>query len=122
MARPRLSAEQRKSCSLTIWVTPAERELLRERASAAGVPLTAFVRAAALGRRTRGRPRRELAAEDRRELLRVGNNINQIARRVNRRGWRAAGRAPVSYRRPIEEAARALERVVDLLGGEGAGR
>jgi hypothetical protein len=69
-------------------LTPAERAELETRARVAGLSLSSFCRAAALGEagpRARRRPTVEAAllAQTHAELRRVGNNLNQIARALN---------------------------------------
>ena len=66
-----------------------EWDTIVARATAAGQRPTAYIRAAALAR---VRPAREAAAvasvEERRELRRIGNNLNQVARKLH--GWRTS--------------------------------
>ena len=66
-----------------------EWDTLVARAAAAGQRPTAYIRAAALAS---SRPARAAAAiasvEERRELRRIGNNLNQVARKLH--GWRTS--------------------------------
>lgn len=70
--------------------TPAEREALTARAKAAGVSVSAYVRAAALEgeapapkRRRSSETRPRLDPAEFRQLVAIGNNLNQIARALN---------------------------------------
>jgi hypothetical protein len=72
---------ERRTAFVGFQVTPTERAELDERAASAGVKLSDYVRAAALGYRLNVRnPLTEKALF---ELGAIGNNLNQLARRVN---------------------------------------
>ena len=98
MSRPSLPPIQLRTRTLGVRLSAHEWETLVARAAAAGQRPTAFVRAAAL---TRSRPSRAAAevasAEERRELRRIGANLNQVARQLH--GWR--GRAHVADLVPV---------------------
>ena len=85
MSRPSLPPVQRRSRTLGVRLSDHEWDTLVARAAAAGQRPTAYVRDAAL---TNSRPSRKAAdlasAEERRELRRIGNNLNQIALRFER--------------------------------------
>lgn len=77
--RPKLAPDEGRTSRLPdIRVTAAERVYIEQQAAKAGVSVTEFVRASALGRRVVARigkaDEQALA-----ELRRVGVNINQIA-------------------------------------------
>ena len=72
MARPRLDEQERRAQTVGMRVTAAEAAELRERAQAARLSMGAYLRRQALGQRVR------IAAE-RRELNRIGVNLNQMA-------------------------------------------
>ena len=116
MARPRKPASQRRTRSLTIWLTPGEMEQLRARATAAGVPLTAWARAGALRRRRLGPAPRRLEAEARVEFLRQGQNLNQIARALNAVVL-GGGALPGGVRSAVREARAAWDSLSDLIDG-----
>ena len=118
MARPRKPPSQRRTRSLTIWLTPGEMEQLRERAAEAGVPLTAWARAGALRRRRMGRAPRRLEADARREFLRQGQNLNQIARALNAVTV-VGGAVPAGVRSAVQEARAAWDSLSDLIDGPG---
>ena len=82
------SQTRQRTAALLIALTPAERADFEARAAKAGLSLSAFARAAALGDkgpRSRRRPTVEAAtlAQTHIELKRIGNNINQIAKALN---------------------------------------
>jgi len=84
MGRPKLSPENRRDCQTTVLYTMQERAELERRAASVGLTLSEFIR-----RRTLGVPlppqgadrqtRDKLATS----LLRIGVNLNQIAKNVN---------------------------------------
>jgi|GEM_PF-4774198 len=83
--RPKLNDEQARSRQFAVRFTQAEVAALVERATAAGFPsVSEFVRAATLSKAAPA-PRGKAGAgvfstDDRRALLNIGNNLNQIAR------------------------------------------
>lgn len=83
MARPPLRPEERRDDRLpNLRVTAAERSLVEERASAAGLTLVEYCRRAIFKSRIapkRGTVDQALLVE----LNRIGVNLNQIAHRVN---------------------------------------
>ena len=98
MSRPSLPAVQRRTRTVGVRVSDHEWDTLVARAAAAGQRPTAYIRAAAL---TRSRPTRAAAdlasADERRELRRIGANLNQVARKLH--GWH--GRSAVRELVPI---------------------
>lgn len=87
--KPRSGSEKRQRIHVArIRLDDAEAEKLEELASASGLSVGAYIRAAALksaGVRAKPRPSvdRELLARANADLNRVGNNINQIAHALN---------------------------------------
>jgi len=80
MARPlQASSELREKFDL--YLNAAERALIRDKAVAAGLPVSAFVRRAALGQRCTNVP--AIAAEQWAKLGPLAANMNQIARWLN---------------------------------------
>ena len=118
MGRPRLDAEQRRTRQVGVRVTKAEAAELAAAAKARGwSTLAAFVRAAAL-RTARADTSAEATppelidqasldheAEVRRELRRIGVNVNQIARGLHA-GWWA--------NRRVRQAVNDLQRLITL--------
>ena len=107
MARPKLRPEERSDEQLpNIRVTVAERERVEEKAAAAGMTVTQYIRRAVL--KTRIAPKR--GSTDQAllvELNRVGTNLNQIARRVN------AGRnLPSDFPDVLAEVSAAVKKVL----------
>lgn len=107
---------------IQVRVTGKERAEIEAKAQAAGLSAGGFLRAAGLGRRTpRSVPRasveREALGKAVAELNRVGNNLNQIARALNR-----LEAVPMPYVREAlrqhGEVLKALLRVADA-GGDG---
>jgi len=79
--RSQTDQSERRTATVTVQVTPTERAELDERAEAAGVRMSDYIRAAALGYRLTVRhPITERAVA---ELAAIGNNLNQLARRAN---------------------------------------
>ena len=72
--------------TMTLRLNAAEYAHLCQQAEAAGLKKEPFVRTLIMGVNLRPRPPDEYA-EIRRQLAAIGNNINQIARAVNARGF-----------------------------------
>ena len=92
-------------------VTEAEETELRERAQAARLSMGAYLRRRALGQRVRSAVERRLGAAERRELNRIGVNLNQMARALNS----GAVSSPAETQEAVE---RVGELVAKLLAGE----
>lgn len=90
-------------------VTAAEAATLAERASAARLTVPSYMRERSLGRPLAVRTELRLGAAERRELNRIGVNLNQIARLMN-----AGASAPGG-------TLEAVERVAELIGALSAG-
>ena len=84
MARPRIEANARRSRQVGVRLTPAEARLIEAAAARTGRPPVVFIRSAALtaaGTATRhGEPAPTEATAIRRELRRIGANLNQALR------------------------------------------
>lgn len=98
--RPRLDPERRRTERLdAVRVSPSELAALRERAAAAGLSLSRFVRSAALGLRIRPpMPATDLVVAS--ELGRIGNNLNQLTRLAHSGqlpGWLGGELARLSF-------------------------
>ena len=84
MGRPQLSADRRRTKRLGVRVSASEWRMIKARAARAGVRPTSFVREAALSAPGRSTSAADVATvEERRELRRIGVNLNQVARRLN---------------------------------------
>lgn len=82
------SQNRKRRASIEIALTPEERAEIERRAADAGLSLSSFCRAAALGDagpRARRRPIVDAVelAKTHAELRRIGNNLNQIAHALN---------------------------------------
>lgn len=88
MARPHLPDDERRIRQFNFVVNETERAEIERTASAYGLGLSEFFRRRALGLRLpAGAADRQLKAETTTALLRLGVNLNQIAKHMN------AGRA-----------------------------
>ena len=72
--------------TMTLRLNAAEYAHLCQQVKAAGLKKEPFIRTLIMGVNLRPRPPDEYA-EIRRQLAAIGNNINQIARTVNARGF-----------------------------------
>lgn len=105
MGRPRLENRTDRKRPITVSVTPRDRAAIEERAEAAGLPLSVYVRSAALGRpASRGNPVQKL--QEVRALIEV--NADQ-ARIGNLLKW--ALKEADSARRTAE-----IERLIRQIG------
>ncbi len=88
LGRPQLSTDRRRTKQLGVRVSASEWRIIEARASRAGVRPTSFLRESALSGRGRSGPASsdEATVEERRELRRIGVNLNQVARRLNAGG------------------------------------
>lgn len=75
-------ADDRGNHHLHIELTPAQYQLLTEKARQCGLTKRAFILRLLEGKEIRARPSEEIKVL-RTEIHHIGNNINQIARRVN---------------------------------------
>ena len=112
MARPRLNPAERRTRQINVRVTEAEAAALAEQAGRARLTVAAYLRRRGLRRPVRAAPERRLAAEDRRELNRIGVNLNQMTRLMH------SGRAVhPGLREAVERVAALVETVLDEGGG-----
>jgi hypothetical protein len=65
-----------------VRLSAAERHILGEKATVAGVSISSLIRQAALSMRLKPRPPK-MDADAMRELAAIGNNLNQLARALN---------------------------------------
>ena len=71
---------------ISLRLNEQEHEHLKQQAVLSGFPMEVFLRMLISGMNLRSRPLAEYA-EIRRQLIAIGNNINQIARAVNASGF-----------------------------------
>lgn len=102
MARPKLPDHERRGSNATIRLNPVERAQIEHAASLQGMTMTEFFRARALGHRMRSTQQIDRDQMDKATtaLLRLGVNLNQIAKNMN------AGRNA-----PVLELADLIERI-----------
>ena len=74
---------ERRTVLVAVRVSPTESADWRAKAKAAGVPLSALIRRAMARTRTWTAPAAEVERERTRQVSRIGNNLNQIARWAN---------------------------------------
>ena len=80
------SVIRKRSISILLRLNETEHRHLKEQVAISGFPTEVYLRALIAGEKMRPRPPNEYA-EIRRQLAAIGNNINQIARTVNARGF-----------------------------------
>lgn len=83
MPRPRLSADALRNRRITASVNRTEWYLILDRASEARMTVPEFIRQRVVWDRLQIQSPKRLDAETFREVQRIGNNINQIAKRMN---------------------------------------
>ena len=77
-----VAAEKERKRHLHIELTEQQYNVLQEKSQKAGLTMREFMARLIMGTSVRARPSGEIR-ELRVEIHRIGNNINQIARRVN---------------------------------------
>ncbi|MBE7003473.1 MAG: MobC family plasmid mobilization relaxosome protein [Ruminococcaceae bacterium] len=77
---------RKRPIKLSLRLNEPEYEHLKEQAALSGFPMEQYLRSLIANEKMRPRPPNEYA-EIRRQLAAIGNNINQIARAVNARGF-----------------------------------
>ncbi|MEM1206643.1 MAG: plasmid mobilization relaxosome protein MobC [Acidobacteriota bacterium] len=108
-----MNPEATRSVALSAKLTPDEARLVRERALAAGLTTSAFMRGSSLGVPVRP-PRLLVDPELVRQIIRVGVNLNQIARKLNA-GHLVDG---FSLRQCMVDTLVALDRVTERVAEE----
>jgi len=83
MARPKSDPAKRRSESVRVSLSPVEITQITDKAARANTNVTAFVRAAALGKSVSVTQSQAVDFETRQELRRIGQNLNQIAKALN---------------------------------------
>ena len=104
----------RRTGQLHLRVSPAEVAAWRAKAEAAGVPLSDLLRQAMARTRTWTAAAAEVERERTRQVARIGNNLNQVARWAN---THASGFEAVEVIANLVDIARSV-RAVARLGGE----
>ena len=99
---------RRRPVIAAVRLTPEESADWRAKAAAAGVPLSALLRQAMARTRTWTAPAAKVERERTRQVSRIGNNLNQIARWANTHKGAAEAVEVVARLVAIERALRAL--------------
>ena len=92
-------------------VTPAEHAAWRDKAAAAGVSPSALLREAMARTRTWTAPARAVEAERTRQIARIGNNLNQLARWANTHRTAAEAVAVIAHLVSFERSLLAVARI-----------
>ena len=77
---------RKRPIKLSLRLNEPEYEHLKEQAALSGFPMEQYLRSLIANEKMRPRPPNEYV-EIRRQLAAIGNNVNQIARSVNARGF-----------------------------------
>ena len=107
---------ERRTVMVAARVTPAEHDAWRDKASAAGVSPSALLREAMARTRTWTAPAMAVESERIRQITRIGNNLNQLARWVNTHRTAAEAVSVIAHLVSFE---RALREVARIDGGSG---
>ncbi|MDE3261793.1 MAG: MobC family plasmid mobilization relaxosome protein [Acidobacteriota bacterium] len=110
---------ERRSVEVHLRVSPAERAAWKAKAAAAGLPLSALVRQAMARTQTWTAPAMAAEHERSRQIARVGNNLNQVARWANTHASALDAVRVLNGLRAVERALRALALPA---GGDGDAR
>ena len=101
---------ERRSVEVHLRVSPVERAAWKAKAAAAGLPLSELVRQAMARTQTWTAPALAADLERSRQIARVGNNLNQIARWANTHASALDAVRVLDGLRAVERALRALAR------------
>ena len=83
MARPKLDPAKRRTEQVNVPLSPAELAEVKARAEAMQTNVTAFLRASAIERQLTVKQYQTPDFETRHALIRIGTNLNQIAKALN---------------------------------------
>ena len=108
---------RRRPVIVAVRLTPDESADWRTKAAAAGVPLSALIRRAMARTRTWTAPAAEVERERNRQVSRIGNNLNQIAKWANTHKGAAEAVEIVARLVAIERALLSVARI-DEDGGD----
>ncbi len=103
----------RRTGQLHLRVSPAEAAAWRAKAEAAGVPLSDLLRQAMARTRTWTAAAAAVERERTRQVARIGNNLNQIARWANTHADRADAVEVIAHLVAIEQEIARLARFPD---------
>ena len=100
---------RRRPVLVAVRLTPDESADWRAKAKAAGVPLSALIRRAMARTRTWTAPAAEVERERTRQVARIGNNLNQVARWANIHKTAAEAVEVIAHLIAVERALAALK-------------
>ncbi|UFP97294.1 plasmid mobilization protein [Gloeobacter morelensis] len=116
VARPRLKAEEVRSEILPVRLSPVELAEVCRKASAAGLRPSEYMRGLALGHRLAPTVP-PVNVETYRELVKIGVNLNQLARAINT-AVKAGERLEISAE-DVQSVSRLLSRVgAEVVGND----
>jgi hypothetical protein len=95
---------QKLNTNLTIRVSPQEKLAWQEKAAYSGIPLSSLIRQAMSKTNTWTAGDRSLIQEQTRQISRIGNNLNQIAKWANTYKSTASALEVIESLRAIEYA------------------
>ena len=101
---------ERRSVEVHLRVSPAERAAWKAKAAAAGLSLSALLRQAMARTQTWTAPAMAVERERSRQIARIGNNLNQLARWANTHASPIEAVRVTDRLRAVERALRALAR------------
>ncbi|MCY4399813.1 MAG: MobC family plasmid mobilization relaxosome protein [Gemmatimonadetes bacterium] len=102
---------ERRTVMVAARVTPAEHATWRNKASAAGVSPSVLLREAMARTRTWTAPAMAVESERIRQIARIGNNLNQLARWVNTHRTAAEAVSVIAHLVSFERALREVARI-----------
>jgi len=101
----------RRTVRVHARVSPAERADWQAKAAAAGVPVSDLLRQAMARTRTWTAPAADAERERTRQVARIGNNLNQLARWANRHASAVEAVEVIAYLVAFERELRKLTRI-----------
>lgn len=116
MARPQIHTDKKRTSIIRVRVTETEKAGLAQAAKESGFTISDYVRIKAINSKPQMRrklPERQLVVAFLAELGKIGSNINQIARGINRR--LAAGKEPDVPAEVIKQSLNSVETLTEHL-------
>ena len=108
---------ERRSVEVHLRVSPTERAAWKAKAAAAGLPLSALLRQAMARTQAWTAPALAADLERSRQIARIGNNLNQLARWANTHAAALDAVKVLDRLRAVERSLRALARPDGADGG-----
>ncbi|WP_420462807.1 plasmid mobilization protein [Candidatus Palauibacter sp.] len=102
---------ERRTVMVAARVTPAEHAAWQEKAAAAGVSPSALLQRAMARTRTWTAPAQAIERERTRQIARIGNNLNQLARWANTQKTAAEAVSVVAHLVSFERSLLAAARI-----------